>query len=95
MNAPNDNSARKGLRGWWLSPPRHGMQRLLAPYEYRHARFFGVSRIAGGVFAAVVGVICLSASAYGWAAFFLAVGGLNLAAGYWELTIARSVAART
>jgi hypothetical protein len=29
MNAPNDNTAAKGLRGWWLSPPRPGMQRLI------------------------------------------------------------------
>ena len=24
MRAPNDNTAAKGLRGWWLTPPRHG-----------------------------------------------------------------------
>jgi hypothetical protein len=29
MNAANDNAARKGLRGWWASPPRPGMQRLI------------------------------------------------------------------
>ncbi len=28
MNAPNDNTA-KGLRGWWLTPPRTGMERLI------------------------------------------------------------------
>ena len=91
MNASNDTTARKGLRGWWLSPPRHGLRRLLAPYEYPHPRLFGLSRIAGGVAAAVAGLICLSFSAYGWAAFFLVLGGLNLAVGCWELTIARSV----
>ena len=31
MNAPNDNTAAKGLRGWWRSPPRTGMQRLIVP----------------------------------------------------------------
>jgi len=28
MRAPNDNTAAKGLRGWWLPPPRHGIRRL-------------------------------------------------------------------
>ncbi len=95
MSAANDNTAAKGLRGWWLSPPRHGMQRLLAPFEYRHLRVFGVTRIVGGIVAAVAGVVCLSYSVYGWAAFFVVVGALNLAGGYWELTIVRSVSART
>jgi len=95
MNASNDNSGAKGLRGWWLSPPRSGMRRLLAPFEYRHVRVFGVTRIAGGVLAAAAGVVCLSYAVYGWAAFFLVVGALNLACGYWELTIARFASART
>jgi uncharacterized membrane protein HdeD (DUF308 family) len=71
------------------------MQRLIAPWEYRHLRAFGVTRVAGGTVAAAAGVVCLSYVAYGWAAFFLVVGALNLAAGYWELTIARSASART
>ena len=49
MNAPDDNTAAKGLRGWWASPPRPGMQRLINPWEYRHLSGFGVTRIAGGV----------------------------------------------
>jgi hypothetical protein len=44
---------------------------------------------------AAAGVVCLSYAVYGWAAFFLVVGALNLACGYWELTIARSASART
>jgi len=95
MSAPNDNTAAKRLRGWWLSPPRSGMQRLLAPFEYRHVRVFGVIRLVGGMVAAAAGVVCLSYSVYGWAAFFLVVGALNLAGGYWELTLARSASART
>ena len=95
MNALNDHTAAKSLRGWWLSPPRHGMALLLAPFEYCHLRFFGVVRLVGGSAAAVAGVICLTYSVYGWAAFFLVVGALNLAGGYWELTIARSASART
>jgi hypothetical protein len=95
MNAPNDHTAARGLRGWWRSPPRHGMARLLAPFEYRHLRLFGVVRLVGASVAAVAGLICLSYSVYGWAAFFLVIGALNLAGGYWELTIARSPSART
>ena len=95
MNAPNDNIPAKGLRGWWASPPRPGLQRLIVPYEYRHLRFFGVGRIPGGIVAAAAGIVCLSYSVYGWAAFFLVVAALNLAGGYWYITIARSASART
>ena len=95
MSAPNDNTAAKGPRGWWLSPPRPGMQRLIVPYEYRHLRVFGVGRIAGGSVAAAAGVVCLSYGVYGWAAFFLVLGALNLAGGCWYITIAGSASART
>ena len=66
------------------------MQRLINPWVYRHLRSFGVTRIAGGFVAATVGVVCLSYAAYGWAAFFLVLWVLNLAGGYWYITIARS-----
>jgi hypothetical protein len=95
MNAPNDNTAAKGLRGWWLTPPRPGMQRLINPWEYRHLRLFGGTRIVGGSVAAAAGVICLSYGVYGWAAFFLVLAGLNLAGGGWFLKIARSASAQT
>jgi hypothetical protein len=95
MNAPNDNTAPKGLHGWWASPPRPGMHRLINPWEYHHLRAFGVTHIAGGSVAAAAGVVCLSDGVYGWAAFFLVVGALNLAGGCWYITIARSVSART
>ena len=95
MNAPNDNTAPKGLRGWWLSPSRPGMLRLINPWEYRHLRVSAVTRIAGGSVATVAGVVCLSYGVYGWAAFFLVVGALNLAGGCWYVTIARSASART
>jgi len=95
MNARNDSTTAKGLRGWWLSPPRSGMQRLIWPWEYRHLRAFAVTRIAGGIVAAAAGIVCLSYVAYGWAAFFLVIAALNLAAGYWELTIARSPSSRS
>jgi hypothetical protein len=95
MNAPNDNTAAKGLRGWWLSTPRPGLHRLINPWEYRHLRFSGVTRIVGGGIQTAAGVVCLSYGVYPWAAFFLVIGALNLAGGYWELTIARSAPART
>ena len=94
MNAPNDNAAAKRLREWWASPPRSGMQRLINPWEYRHLRVFGVTRFAGGSVAAAAGVVCLSCAVYGWAAFFLVLGALNLAGGCWYITIARSAPPR-
>jgi hypothetical protein len=95
MNASSDHTPASGLRGWWASPPRTGLQRLIAPYEYRHLRFFGTARVAGGAVAAAAGVICLAYDAYGWAAFFGVLGVLNLVGGSWFLTVARSAAART
>jgi hypothetical protein len=95
MNARNENAAAKGLRGWWLSPPRPAMQRLIAPWAYRHLRVFGVTQLGGGCVAAAVGIACLWYGRYGWAAFFLVVRALNLAGGYWYLTIARSQFSRT
>ena len=93
MNTPNDNTAAKGLRGWWLTPPRRGLQRFIYPWEYRHLRAFGAMRVFGGTVAAGAGVICVAYEAYDWAAFFLAIGALNLGGGYWYLTIDRSAAA--
>ena len=95
MNASNDNTAPRGLREWWLSPPRRGLRRLINPWEYRHLQFSGVARIVGGCAGAAAGVICLSYGAYGWAAFFLAIGALNLAGGSWYLSIDRSAPARS
>ena len=95
MYASHDNTAAKRLRRWWLSPSRPGLQRLIYPFEYRHLRGFGVTRIAGGCIAAAAGVVCLAYGVYPWAAFFLVLGALNLGGGYWYLTIARSAPART
>jgi hypothetical protein len=54
MNAPNDNTAAKGLRGWWLTPPRHDIRRPINPSAYRHLGAFGITHIADGSVAAVV-----------------------------------------
>jgi hypothetical protein len=87
MNAPNDNIARKVL------PPRSGPRRLIRPVAYRHLRGFGAGHLAAGLVQATAGAICLAYDVNGWAAFFLAIAALNLAAGYWYLTIDRSAAA--
>ena len=83
MNAPRDNTAAQGLRGWWLSPPRAGMQRLINPWKYRRLRAFGVMNIAGGIVATGIGAFILSNGAYGWTALFLVIGALNLVGGCW------------
>ena len=95
MSAPNDNTAARRLRRWWLTPPRPGLQRLISPWEYRHLRAFAAMRIAGGTVGAVAGLICLAYSVYGWAAFFGVIAALNFAGGSWFLSIARSMPART
>jgi hypothetical protein len=89
MNAPNENTPARGVRGWWASPPRSGMRRLINPIAYRHPRGLSRMHLAGGSVATVPGVICLSYGAYAWAAFFLAVSALNFAGSYWYITIAR------
>jgi hypothetical protein len=94
MNAPDGSTAPKGLRGWWLTPPRPGMQWLINPWEYRHLRGVGVTRIAGGGIQAAAGVICLAYDVDEWAAFFLVLAALNFAGGYWYLTIDRSAPAQ-
>ena len=90
MNGPSDSTTPDGQRGWWASPPRSGLRRLIVPWEYRHLRAFGGIRVAGGAVAAAAGVICLSYGVYGFAALFLVLGALNLAGGWWYITIARS-----
>ena len=100
MYAPNDNTPPKGLRGWWSSPPRSGMQRIIAPWEYRHLRGFARVRIAAGIVLAVLGAITLvggsfTAEAVGFGILFLAAAAASFAWAAWELAIARSAAAQT
>jgi len=83
MNAPNDNTAPRGLRGWWASPTQSGARRWINPWEYRHLRASGATRFAGGNVLAFGGVLLLSYGAYGWAALFLVLGALNLGGGIW------------
>jgi hypothetical protein len=100
MNAPNDNTASKGPRGWWASPARSGMRRIISPWEYRHLRFWVGVRIGGGIVLVGLGIVTLSFGGndwktYGWAMAFLAAAAANLAFARWELTIVRSSATRT
>ena len=94
MSEPSD-TATKGLRGWWSFPPGSGVDRLIAPWEYRHLRFSGLTRIAGGGIAGAAGVVCLSYRAYGWSAFFLVLAALNLAGGSWYVSRAHASDERT
>ena len=57
MNAPNGNTAAKGLRGWWASPPRPGLERLISPWESRPLRVSGVTRAAAGGFQLGIGLV--------------------------------------
>jgi hypothetical protein len=98
MNAPHDSTAPRGPREWWASPARSGLRRIIAPWEYRHLRFWAGVRTGGGIAAAGLGFITLifggnDSKTYGWAAAFLAVAAANLAFARWELNIARSTAA--
>jgi hypothetical protein len=106
MNAPNDNTAANGLRGWWLSTPRSGMQRLISPWEYRHLPVSGTTHAAAGGFQLGIGLVLLSLGRragteqerrkmYQLSAWFLVPAGLNLAAGYWYITVASSAPTRT
>jgi hypothetical protein len=100
MNAPNDNTARKGLRGWWASPARSGVRRIISPWEYRHLRFWAGVRIGAGIVLVGLGVVTLGFGGNdwktaGWTMAFLAMAAANVAFAWWELTIARSAAAGT
>ena len=100
MNAPNDNAAPQGLRGWWASPPRSGLQRILSPWEYRHTRAVARVRIVAGIVLAGLGAVTLvggsfTAEAVGWAMLFLAAAAGSFAWAAWDLAIARSASDRT
>ena len=82
-------------KGRWLASGRPGMQRWIPPWAWRHLRFYGIGHITGGTVAAAAGVVCLAYGVYGWAAFFLAIGALNVAGGSWYLATARSAPAQS
>jgi len=100
MNASHDSTAPKGLRGWWASPPRSGMQRIIAPWEYRHLRFFAGVRMGAGIVLLGLGAVTLvggsfTTEAVGWAMLFLAAAAGSFAWAAWDLAIARTTSAET
>jgi hypothetical protein len=97
MRLPQDGTAPRGLRGWWATPPRSGLQRIISPWEYRHLRRFAEVRMGSGVVLVGLGAVTLSFGGddwetYGWALAFAAMGAVQLAFASWELAIARSAA---
>ena len=101
MNAQNDNPTPSSTTTWWRwgTPPRSGMQRIIAPWEYRHLRAFARVRIAAGIVLVGLGAVTLSEGSYstkaiGWATLFLAAAA-SFSFAAWELAIARSASART
>jgi hypothetical protein len=97
---PNDNTARKGLRGWWTSPARPGMQLIIAPWEYRHLRGSAQLRITGAAVLTALAALTLGfggtdGKTYAWALAFFSAGMAHLAFASWELRIARSNTAGT
>ena len=100
MYAQNDNTAPRGLRGRWASPPRSGMQRIICPWEYRHLRAWAGVRIAAGIVLAGLGAVTLvggsfTTEAIGWAMLFLVAAAGSFAWAAWDLAIARSASPRT
>ena len=98
MHTPNDNTAQKGLRGWWASPPRSGLQRVIAPWEYRHLRGWAGTRLVSAGVLTGLGLVTLSFGGndwktYGFALIFLAAAAAHFSFAFWELSIARSQSA--
>jgi hypothetical protein len=76
------------------------MRRIISPWEYRHLRLCAGVRIGGGMVLVGLGVVTLSFGGNDWKTYgpaiaFLGAAAAHLTFGYWELTIARSAAART
>jgi hypothetical protein len=100
MNAHNDNTAPTGLRGWWASPPRSGLQLIIWPFVYRHLGFWARVSIAAGIVLVGLGAVTLvggsfTTAAVGFGMVFLAGAVLSFATAAWYLAIARSTSART
>jgi hypothetical protein len=100
MHANSDHAAATGLRGWWTSAPRSGMQLIISPWEYRHLRFWARVRIAAGIALVILGVITgfgggNEATTHAWTLAFLTAAAANVTFACWELSIARAADDRT
>jgi hypothetical protein len=94
METTMNNSAAKGLRGWWTSPSRSGLRLIISPLEYRRVRTGGRMRLVSAIVLTGLGVVTLlrggdDRKTYGWAIWFLGGAAANAAFGSWELRIAR------
>src|SRR5580704_895691 len=94
MNAQNDNPTSSSTTTWWRwgTPPRSGMRRLIAPWEYRHLRAWAGVRTAAGIALVGLGAVTLSFGGndwktYGWTMAFLALAAAQFSFAYWERTI--------
>ena len=90
MNAHDDNDASL----------RTGMRRIFPAWEFRNLKFWASARVVAGSGVAVLGVVTLfgghfTAEAFAWGELFLLGAAITLAAGIWELSIARSAPPRT
>lgn len=90
------SSAPKGLRGWWMTPPRTGMRRIISPWEYRHLHGWARVRIGAGVVLLGLGFVTLAfggsdSTTHIWAAAFLLPGVAEFGVAAWLLSIARSI----
>ncbi len=102
MHAQTDYAAPSPTttRWRWGTPPRSGMRRLIAPWEYRHLRAWAGVRIAAGIVLAGLGAVTLFGGSFttiavGWAALFLAAATVQFLFAAWLLAIARSASPRT
>jgi hypothetical protein len=85
MNAANDRTALA----------RSGMRRLILPWAWGHLRAVAAVRMAAGIFLTGLGVLIFAHGDHGLAALPLAGAAVNFVWGAWQLTIARTVSART
>jgi hypothetical protein len=100
MNARNHTTAAERLRRWWSTPPRPGLQRIIAPPVYRRLRAFARVDIGAGIVLVGLGAVTLvggsfTTEAVSWTAFWLVLAAVKLARATWYLAIARSTATRT
>jgi hypothetical protein len=96
MHAQTDYAAPSPTttRWRWGTPPRSGMRRLIAPWEYRHLRAWAGVRIAAGIALAGLGAVTLFGGSFttiavGWSALFLAAATVQLLFAAWLLTARR------
>jgi hypothetical protein len=75
--------------------PRTGLKAFISPWAMHHLRLCAGIRFASALILVTAAAFMASAGLTGWVALPLAFAALHVAWGYWQLTIARSVAPRT